>query len=115
MIARVGSFEGLSAEAVAESQRNLQERFMPALRAQAGFVLGLWLEGEDGKLLAISVWESSEAMAVGAQQANATPLLPGQDPEKIPSPNFVEYFKVSAYTQRALDEEAYGPEVRSGL
>ena len=113
MIARVGSFEGLSAAAAAESQRNLLERFMPALQAQAGFVLGLWLEGEDGKLLAISVWESKEAMAVGAQKANATPLLSGQDPEKIPSPNLVEYFQVSAYSQRALDDEAHGPEVRS--
>jgi len=114
MITRVGRFEGLSAEAAAESQRNLQERFMPALRAQAGFILGLWLEGEDGKLLSITVWESTEAMVAGAQQANATPLLPGQDPKKIPSPNLVEYFKVSAYAERLLGDVADGPEARPG-
>ncbi len=114
MIARIGRFEGLSAEAVAESQHNLQERFMPALKAQAGFVLGLWLEDEDGTLLSITVWESAEAMAAGAQQANATPLLPGQDPKKIPSPDFVEYFKVSAYTQRSSGDVAYDPEALPG-
>lgn len=103
MIARIGTFEGLSAEAIAESQRNLQERFMPALRVQPGFVVGLWLEGEDGKLLSITVWESMEALTVGARQANATPLLPGQDPEKIPSPTFVEHFQVSTYTGHFSD------------
>ena len=93
MIARVGSFEGLSAAAAAESQRNLQERFMPALQAQAGFVLGLWLEGEDGKLLSITVWESTEAMAVGAQKANATPLLAGQDPAEDPFAQLCRVFQ----------------------
>jgi heme-degrading monooxygenase HmoA len=114
MIARVGTFEGLSAEAAAESERNLHERFMPALRAQAGFVLGLWLEGEDGKVLSITVWESAEAMATGAHRANTTPLLAGQDPEKIPSPNVVEYFKVNAHADRHVEAKAHAPEARSG-
>ncbi len=113
MIARVGTFEALNGEAAAESRRNLQERFMPALQAQAGFVLGLWLEGENGKLLSITVWESAEAMAAGALQANATPLLPGQDPGKIPSPDVVEYFKVSALVDRMVGDEAHEPEASS--
>src|SRR5215217_5091126 len=104
MIARIGRFEGLSAEAAAASKHNLQERFMPALAAQAGFVLGLWLEGENGKLLSITVWDSADAMKTGGQQANATPLLPGQDPDKIPSPNSVESYQVIAYAGRTSEK-----------
>jgi len=100
MIARVGTFDSLSAEAAAESRRNLLERFLPALKAQAGFVLGVWLQGDDGKLVSITVWESEEALMTGAQQANAAPLLPGQDPTNIPSPDAVEHFDVIAYASR---------------
>lgn len=105
MIARIGTFQGLGAEAAAESQRNLVERFLPALRVQAGFVLGVWLQGDDGKLLSITVWESEEALVMGAQRANATPLLPGQDPTKIPSPDTVEQFDVIAYAAGASGNE----------
>ncbi len=114
MIARVGTFEHLSAEAAAESRRNLLERFLPALQAQPGFVLGLWLAGEDGKSLSITVWESMEAMALGAQRANATPLLPGQHPEKIPLPDVVEHFEVIAQATRGSHDAAHEPEARSG-
>ena len=69
---------------------------------------------EDGKLLSITVWESTEAMVAGAQQANAIPLLPGQDPKKIPSPDLVEYFTVSAYTEHSSGDVACGPEARLG-
>ncbi len=113
MIARVGTFEHLSAEAEAASRRNLLDRFLPALQAQPGFVLGLWLAGEDGKSLSITVWESMEAMAMGAQRANATPLLPGQNPEQIPSPDVVEYFEVMAQASRVSGDEAHEPEARS--
>jgi hypothetical protein len=44
--------------------------------------------------VSISVWESQEAMVRGGAAANATPLLPGQDPEKIPAPARVETFTV---------------------
>jgi hypothetical protein len=108
MIARVGTFERLSAEAAAESRRNLLERFRPALRAQPGFVVGLWLEDEEGKSLSITVWESADAMATAAQRANATPLLPGQIPEKIPAPDVVEYFKVTALAHGASGDESPG-------
>jgi hypothetical protein len=33
----------------------------------------------------------------GGERANATPLLPGQDPNKIPSPTTVQSFPVVAY------------------
>ena len=96
MIARMGTFSSLTPEAAAESRRNLLERFLPALKAQEGFVGGYWLTATDGRHLSITVWESEEAMRRGAARANATPLLPGQDATKIPSPDSVEQFEVVA-------------------
>ena len=96
MIARIATISSLTPEAAAESRRNLLERFLPALKAQEGFVGGYWLTAADGRHLSITVWESEEAMRRGAAQANATPLLPGQDATKIPSPDIVEHFEVVA-------------------
>ena len=96
MIARIGTFLSLTPEAAAESRRNLLERFLPALKAQEGFVAGFWLNAPDGRHLSITVWESEEAMRRGATRANATPLLPGQDPAKIPSPDTTELCEVVA-------------------
>ena len=78
MIARVGAFSSLSPE------------------AQEGFVGGYWLAGKDGRLLSITLWESEEGMQRGGQHANATPLLPGQDPANIPSPDTIEVVEVVA-------------------
>jgi heme-degrading monooxygenase HmoA len=96
MIARIATFSSLTPETAAESRRNLLERFLPALKAQEGFVGGYWLRAEDGRQLSITVWESEEALRRGGAQANAVPLLPGQDPSKIPSPDHVESFEVVA-------------------
>lgn len=81
----------------AESRRNLEERFLPALRSQEGFVAGYWLASEDGRQLSITLWQSEEALERGAQRANAVPLLPGQDPAKIPSADAVDIFQVIAH------------------
>jgi hypothetical protein len=97
MIARIGTFAPMPPEVAAESQRNLSERFLPALRAQEGFIAGYWLSGAAGQQLSITLWESEEAMGRGGAQANATPLLPGQDPSKIPSPHTVEVFTVTTH------------------
>lgn len=94
MIVRIATFAPWTPEVEAEVRRNLLERFMPALLAQAGFITAYWATAEDGHPVSISVWESQEAMARGGAAANATPLLPGQDPEKIPSPERVETFTV---------------------
>ena len=96
MIARIGTFLTLTPEAAAESRRNLLERFLPALKDQEGFVGGFWLNGEDGRHLSITVWASEEAMRRGAARANAVPLLPGQDPAKIPGPDTTELCEVVA-------------------
>ncbi len=97
MIARVATFPNLSSEIGAEVRRNVLERFLPAVSAQDGFVAGYWLANEDGTWVSITVWESEAQMELAAQRANATPLLPGQDPNKIPSPATVDTFPVVAY------------------
>lgn len=94
MIARLATFAPMAPEEDAEVRRNLRERFIAALQAQEGFVAGYWLVGEDGVWISFSVWESEEAMARGGQRANAVPLLPGQDPSRIPSPATVETYPV---------------------
>jgi hypothetical protein len=96
MIARVGTFHPMTPDVAAASRRNLLERFLPALRAQVGFVAGYWLEAADGQQLSITVWESEEALQEGGRRANAVPLLPGQDPTKIPAADLVEIFEVVA-------------------
>jgi heme-degrading monooxygenase HmoA len=96
VIARLGVFEPMPEDIHAEYRRNLAERFKPALAAQDGFVAGYWLQAPDGRELSFTVWASEAALATGAQRANATPLLPGQDASRIPSPSVVETFEVIA-------------------
>lgn len=96
MIARIGTFLALTPEGAAASRRNLLERFLPALKEQEGFVGGFWLDGADGRHLSITVWESEEAMRRGATSANAVPLLPDQDPARIPSADITELYDVVA-------------------
>ena len=96
MIARIATFPTLPPEISAEVRRNVVERFMPAIRGEKGFVAGYWLANEDGTWISFSVWESEADMERAGQRANATPLLPGQDPDKIPSPVSVQTFPVVA-------------------
>jgi hypothetical protein len=97
MIIRLATFAPMTPEIEVESRRNLTERFMPALQSQPGFIAGYWARGEDGRPVSITVWESVEAAQQGAVAANAMPLLPGQDPEKLPSPANVETLQVVAH------------------
>ena len=96
MIARIATFPTLPPDVSAEVRRNVLERFMPALRAQDGFVAGYWLANADGTWISFTVWESEAAAQRGGQRANATPLLPRQNPNKIPSPTTVQTFPVVA-------------------
>lgn len=98
MIARIATFPQLPPEIEAEVRRNVRDRFMPALREQAGLVAGYWLRRDDGTWVSVTIWESEEAQQRGGAQANATPLLPGQDPAKIPAPTTMEMYRVEAHT-----------------
>ena len=96
MIARIATFPSLPPDISAEVRRNVLERFMPSIRVQDGFVAGYWLANEDGTWISFSIWESEADMEHAGQRANATPLLPGQDPNKIPSPATTQIFPVVA-------------------
>ena len=96
MIARIATFPSLPPAISAEVRRNVFDRFMPALRVQDGFVAGYWLADEGGTWISFSVWQSEADLERASQRANATPLLPGQDPSKIPSPTMVQTFPVVA-------------------
>jgi hypothetical protein len=97
MIVRFASFAPMTEEEDAETRRNLFERFMAALKAQDGLVFGTRAIAEDGTWRSITGWESEEAMRAGAERANASPLLPGQDASMIPSPARTEIFEVVAH------------------
>ena len=94
MIARIATFSPMTADIEVEARRNLLERFQPALQAQPGLVAAYWVVGEDGTWKSITIWESVEGMERGGTQANATPLLPGQNAAKIPSPSRVELYEI---------------------
>jgi heme-degrading monooxygenase HmoA len=97
MIARIAMFPTLPPDISAEVRRNVLERFMPAIRAQDGFVAGYWLANADGTWISFTIWQSEEAAQRGGERANATPLLTDQDPNKITSPATVQTFPVVAY------------------
>jgi hypothetical protein len=94
MIMRLAAFASQTPDVRAEAVRNLMERFKPALVSQPGFVAGYWAESEDGRMFSITVWESEGAVEQAGAAVNATPLLPGQDSSKIPSPERVETLTV---------------------
>lgn len=97
MIARIATFPSLRPDTSAEVRRNVLERFMPALRAQEGFVAGYWLANDEGTWISFSIWESEAHMERAGERANAAPLLVGQNPNKIPSPATTQIFPVVAY------------------
>ena len=99
MIVILARFAAFTPEIEAEVRRNLQERFLPALQRQPGFISGYWGTGDDGNPMGVTIWESQEAAETGARAANATPLLPGQDSEKLPSPERFELIFVTYHTQ----------------
>jgi heme-degrading monooxygenase HmoA len=94
MIARIGIFHHVTPEAAAALHHNLVARFRPALKAQAGFIARYWLTDAGGKHLSVTIWEDEAALRTGGARANAVPLLPGQDPERIPSPDLVALYDV---------------------
>lgn len=94
MIVLLSRFAPMSAEVEAEVRRNLRERFMPALRRQPGFIDGYWGKADAGRPVGVTLWESRDAAKAGSAAASATPLLPGQDPEKLPSPERFEWIEI---------------------
>jgi len=94
VIARISYFEGLTEEQKRAQEDNSNRRFKAAITSQPGIVALFWMERPNGDRVAISIWESQRAMEDGGAKANATPLLPGQRGEVIPSPSRVEILEV---------------------
>ena len=62
MFARVSQYE-VQPERLQQGQRALEEHLIPALRMQRGYSGGLLLgNSEEGKVLAVSLWESEQDM-----------------------------------------------------
>ena len=97
MIVRIARFAPMTPDVEAEARRNLVERFKPALSTQPGFLAAYWTTTDDGRWVSVTAWESREALEQGGAAANARPLLPGQNPDKIPSPIAVETLTVLAH------------------
>jgi hypothetical protein len=94
MIARIGYFEGLTEEQKRAQEDNANRRFKAALTSQPGILVVYYIESPNGDRATISIWENKQAMEQGGIKANATPLLPGQRGEDIPSPGRVEIWEV---------------------
>lgn len=95
MMASVAYFEGLTDEQKRIQKDNTERRFRAALTSQPGLVATYFLERPNGDGVAITIWESEQAMGEGMQNANAAPLAPGQKGEEIPSPTRREVLKVA--------------------
>ena len=70
MLARVSTFEG-APEQVDELTRYAREQVLPALEELEGFsgILGL-ADRQSGKVLAVTLWESEQAMRASEESAN---------------------------------------------
>ena len=70
MFARITTYEGRP-EGVDELRRAMTEHVMPALRRLAGFA-GIYFlsDRESGKVLALALWETEEAMRASEESAN---------------------------------------------
>lgn len=97
MIARVAYFEGMTEDQQRAARDNVNRRFMAAITSQPGLTALFHLEQSNGDRVSISIWESRQAMEQGGARANATPLLPGQRAEDIPSAGRVEICQVRDY------------------
>ncbi len=70
MYARVTTFEGAAA-GIDEGTRQAREQILPAVRQMAGFK-GMYLlaDRSSGKALAVTLWESEEAIRASEEAAN---------------------------------------------
>ncbi|MEU1178610.1 hypothetical protein ABZ464_13330 [Streptomyces sp. NPDC005820] len=70
MHARLSTFQG-SAEGVEDSVRNAHETVLPALRSVDGFRgLMVLVDRASGRQLALTLWDSEQAMESGESAAN---------------------------------------------
>ena len=76
MIARIATFPTLPADVSAEVHRNVLDRFMPALRAQGGFVAGYWLADAAGTWISFTAGRVRRRRSAVASAPMPLPYCP---------------------------------------
>ncbi len=100
MIARIARFRFPSLRHREEAERNGSERVGRSLAAQPGFQAIYFGRVAELEAFSISIFESREANERAAAVMNAQPLLPGQTPEMLPTPESVDFYDVLTATVR---------------
>lgn len=95
MIARVASFRFPTVRHRDEAERNGSERVGPSLAAQPGFQAIYYGRIADLEALSISVFDSLDDADAAAATMNAQPLLRGQTPDLLPTPESVTFYEVA--------------------
>ena len=100
MIVRVAHFRFPDEEHRAAAQLNGSQRVWPALASQPGahaiyFGRSAELEG-----YSISLWEDRETGEAAAAFMNSRPLLPGQTPDMLPTPDAVAFYETVSVLER---------------
>ena len=98
MIARIARFRFPSLRHRDEAERNGSERVGPSLAAHAGFHAIYFGRIAELEAFSISIFESRDANERAAAIMNAQPLLPGQTPEMLPTPESVDFYDVLTST-----------------
>lgn len=94
MIARVARFRFPSLRHRLEAERNGFERVGPSLAQQAGFQAIYFGRIAELEAFSISLFDSIQAAESAAKRMNAEPLLEGQIPEMLPTPESVSFYDV---------------------
>src|SRR6266550_3553027 len=94
MIARVAQFRFPDLQHREEAERNGTVRVGPSLARQPGFQAIYY--GRTGELEAVSIslFEDRESADTAAITMNTQPLLDGQVPEMLPTPDVVTFYEV---------------------
>ncbi len=103
MIARIATFPTLPAGVSAEVHRNVLDRFMPALRAQDGFVAGYWLADAAGTWISQSYLTSidspeNKAFIAGLQKKFGADL---KTPNDLSEPEYDGIYLYKAAVEKA--------------
>jgi heme-degrading monooxygenase HmoA len=94
MIARVARFRFPSLRHRLEAERNGFERVRPSLAQQPGFQAVYFGRIAELEAFSISLFDSVQAAEAAAKRMNAEPLLEGQVPEMLPTPESVGFYDV---------------------
>lgn len=94
MIARVAHFTFPSQQHRDEAERNGVGRVGPSIAGAPGFHALYYGRTGEREAISISLFESREANEAAGAAMNATPLLPGQVSEMLPTPESVEFLDV---------------------